>query len=447
MVLDLYNGKEPGVNSSLKNLSAILDPTYGLISGIKRVRQYYDEPKFWHYSATVNGKYSRHDGKNFDTKSSGVSFFSEETALLKCLGEAIERYCNFVFFRNSTSFIGSLKGLEEEAVNPCLISCFSEGQLQSMKFKRFRVTEDSKFRWTKCKSLITNNFVHVPSQLIYLSYPFLKNEPNIYPRISTGVAGGGCLSAALVRGIYEIVERDSFMIHYLNKLEPPKIDLKVISNDKVRKFLESAKRYKLEIVSLDVTSDLGVPVVVSIIINRIGIGKAISVGLKSNFNIVDAIIGSIEEALHTRSWLRNEYEKNHKEVKPSDLQKDSSIKLRGFLWYPFEAVRNLNFWIQSSKRKIIPSHYQTLSSGEQLKKLVKIFKKSGCDIYYKDLMTPSLRKLQYHVVKVIVPQMQPLYLNEKYPLLGGERLYSVPKRLGYTGKMESELNKYPHPFL
>lgn len=447
MGLDLYNEKEPGVNSSLKNLSAILDPTYGLISGIKRVRQYYDEPKFWHYSATVNSKYSRHDGRNFSTKSSGVSFFSEETALLKCLGEAIERYCNFVFFRNSTLFIGSSKGLKEGVVNPSLISRFSERQLQSMKFRRFRVTEDSKFRWTQCKSLITNNFVHIPSQLIYLSYPFLKNEPTIYPGISTGVAGGSCLSAALVRGIYEIVERDSFMIYYLNKLEPPKIDLQVINNNKVRQFLESAKRYKLEIISLDITSDLGIPVIVSIIINRAGIGKAISVGLKSGFNIVDAIIGSIEEALHTRSWLRSEYEKSPKKVKPSDLQKDSSIKLRGFLWYPVKAIKNLNFWIQSPKKKTVPAHYQALSSGQELEKLVAIFKKSNCQIYYKDLAVPALRKLGYYVVKVIIPKMQPLYLNEKYPLLGGERLCTVPEKLGYKRRAEGELNRYPHPFL
>lgn len=447
MILDIYGEKEPGIDFSLRNLSMVLNPSFGLINDIKRVRQYYDEPKFWHYSATINSKYSKQDGKNFHSKSSGVSFFSEKIALLKCLGEVIERYCNFVFLEDSTSFIGSLREIKGEVLGPCSMRNFSANQLRKEKFKHFRVTEDSKFRWTKCKSLITNNFVHVPSQLVYLSYPFLKSEPTIYPGISTGVAGGSCLSAALVRGIYEVVERDSFMIYYLDKLEPPKIDLKVINNDKIRQFLESAKRYKLEIVSLDITSDLGMPVIVSIIINRAGIGKAISVGLKSNSNIIDAIIGSIEEALHTRSWLRSEYEKDPKKIEPFDLQKDSSIKLRGFLWYPIEAIKNLNFWIHSSKKKTVPTHYQAFSSGQELGELIAIFKKSDCQVYYKDLAVPALRKLGYYVVKVIIPQMQPLYLNEKYPLLGGERLYNVPKRLGYTSKTEGEFNKYPHPFL
>lgn len=41
--------------------------------------------------------------------------------------------------------------------------------------------------------------------------------------------------------------------------------------------------------------------------------------------------------------------------------------------------------------------------------------------------------------------MQPVYLNEKYPLQGGDRLNSIPVRLGYKYKIN--LNTYPHPFL
>lgn len=447
MALNLYSEKEPGIDSSLRNLSAILNPGFNFIGDVRRVRQYHDEPKFWHYSATINSKYSKHDGKNFHSKSSGASFFSEKIAFLKCLGEAIERYCNFIFFEDSTSFIGSFKEIKREALNPCLMGNFSENQLKKEDFRRFRINENSKLRWTRGRSLTGNKLVHIPSQLVYLSYPFLDQESTIYPGISTGVAGGSCLSAALVRGIYEVVERDSFMIYYLNKLQPSKINLKDINDDKVQQFLKSARRYRLEIVSLDITSDLEIPVVVSVIINRTGIGKAISVGLKSNLSVIDAIIGSIEEALHTRSWLRSEYEKNPKKVKPSDLQKNTSIKLRGFLWYPSEAIKNLNFWIQSSEKKTPPNHYKILSSGEEFRELLALFEKSGYEIYYKDLIIPVLKKLQYYVVKVIIPQMQPLYLNEKYPLLGGERLYNVPKRLGHAGKTEGEFNKCPHPFL
>lgn len=445
----LWKEAEPSVESSLKKLSVIVAPEFGLIRDLKLVRQYYDEPKFWDFSAKLNSQYFRHDGNNFQSRSSGVSFFSEKLALLKCLGEAVERYCNFVFLKSSVSFTGSFNNIKGQALNPVSIRSFSKNQLRKKAFKRFRITEDSRFRWTRCQSLITGKYVYVPCQLIYLSYPRLREEPTIYPSISTGVAGGACLSAALTRGIYELIERDAFMIYYLNKLQAPKIQLSLIKDVRVQQLLKIADRYKMEVVCLDITTDLNVPAIAAVVINRIGIGKAISVGLRSDLNPVNAIIGAITEAFHTRLWLRKEYEKDPQQIKPHDLlkQKHSDLKLRGLLWYPAEAIEKLNFWIESRKRKRIQLSKKALSSGEQLRQLLAAFDKLGYYVYYKNLMITPLKHLGYFVVKVCVPQMQPLYLNEKFPLLGGERLYTLPAKLGYKSKSEVQLNGYPHPFL
>lgn len=49
----------------------------------------------------------------------------------------------------------------------------------------------------------------------------------------------------------------------------------------------------------------------------------------------------------------------------------------------------------------------------------------------------------------IIPELQPLYLDERYPYFGSDRLYSVPVKLGYLKNPNNEntLNKFPHPFL
>lgn len=442
-----YKEVEPDVCSSLIRLSTIVKPAFGLIRNLKRVRQHYDEPKFWHYSAAINNNYGKHEGRKFHTQASGVSFFSQNLALLRCLGEAVERYSNHVFLKNTTSFTGSFTKIKGGALSPSSFTGFSENQLRKRNLKHFRINEKSLFKWTKCVSLNSGKTVQIPSQLIYLSYPFLRKEPIIYPAISTGVAGGACLSAALIRGIYETIERDSFMIFYLNRLQAPRIRLNLIRDNKVQKLLKIADRYKLEIVSVDITSDLGIPVIATIVINRVGTGKAISVGLKCDLNPIKALIGSVNEAFHSRDWIRREYEKEPKTVKQSLLLRQTDIITRGFLWYPTERIRRLNFWIRSPKVKLISEKYKTLPSGGQLKLLLELFDKFGYEVYFKNLMAPSPRELNYYVVKVIISQMQPLYLNEKYPLLGGKRLYDVPERLGYERKSESDLNTYPHPFL
>ncbi len=71
------------------------------------------------------------------------------------------------------------------------------------------------------------------------------------------------------------------------------------------------------------------------------------------------------------------------------------------------------------------------------------------EIVYVDISNNKLKKYGIKVVKVIIPQLQPLYLDERYPYLGGTRLYEVPIKLGFlkTAKQENELNKIPHPFL
>lgn len=446
MLFSLFEEKEGSLSPVLGRISKIADPNFGFIRNFKRIRQFYDEPKFWQYSASFNSSFIKHNSKNFRSVSSGISLFSQKEAVFKCLCETIERYCNHIYKNNFSTLIGSYKEIGSKGIDPRSIISFSEKQLEDDKFEKFRLSENSKFSWTEMTSLINSKEILVPSQLIYLSYPFISSEPTVYPSISTGAAGGSCLSAAIVRGIYEIIERDAFLIFYLNKLKASRIELEAVSDKRIRAAVRLQERYNLEIVSLDITTDINVPTFASIAIDRAGIGKAVSVGLKSSLDAINALSGSINEALHTRTWIRQEHEKHSKEIKPSDLLVNTEMETRGLLWYPKKRIENLDFWINTSKRKIALKDSK-LSSGQQLQRLNSIFEKLDYDVLFKDITLEPFRNLEYFIVKVIVPQMQPLYLDENYKLLGGKRLYEVPEKLGYANKKEEELNSFPHPFL
>lgn len=444
----LFKEEEVSASVTLDRLSRMAEPKFGLIKEFKRVLQYYDEPKLWQYSAFVNSKFINQDGGEFHSTASGVSFFSERLAILKCLAEAVERYCNFAFFNNLIDFVGTHGEGRMEMLNPKNVSGFSESQLKSKNLRKDIIKNSSRFSWTEGISLTSEKKILIPSQLIYLSYPRLNDEPTIYPSISTGCAGGSCLSAALVRGIYEIIERDAFMIFYLNKLHPPRIKLDQIVDDRIQNLLQISRRYKMEIFSFDITTDILVPTFLSVVVNHTGIGKAVSVGSKCSINPITALVGSIEETFNTRTWIRTEYESNYEKVIPDTLEVKSDIKTRGFLWYEQNAIKKLEFFLESPKSKLLTFDTRKYkSSGKQLMYLLNILKTLGYDVLYKDITIPIFKDLNYHVVKVIVPQMQQFYLNEKYKLLGGKRLYEVPQKLGYKAKKEEELNAFPHPFL
>jgi ribosomal protein S12 methylthiotransferase accessory factor len=65
-----------------------------------------------------------------------------------------------------------------------------------------------------------------------------------------------------------------------------------------------------------------------------------------------------------------------------------------------------------------------------------------------DLTTPDIREAGFTVVRVLIPQLQPLSQNHNIRFLGTKRLYEVPLRMGYMTKRrdETEITNLPHPF-
>ncbi|MDR3143165.1 MAG: hypothetical protein LBU37_15780 [Tannerellaceae bacterium] len=70
----------------------------------------------------------------------------------------------------------------------------------------------------------------------------------------------------------------------------------------------------------------------------------------------------------------------------------------------------------------------------------------GYNVLVKDLTTPDVNEAGLYCLRIIVPQL--LQLGGAYPFyfLGGKRMYSVPKQLGYELNNFENLNIYPHPF-
>ena len=83
---------------------------------------------------------------------------------------------------------------------------------------------------------------------------------------------------------------------------------------------------------------------------------------------------------------------------------------------------------------------------EELEAIVKAVKDAdnSYDIYYYSVKSKVLRELGFNSVKVIIPQLVPLYLREIFLPAGAERLRNVPPKLGRTAS--PVLNKFAHPF-
>ena len=240
------------------------------------------------------------------------------------------------------------------------------------------------------------------------------------------------------------------MIYWLNKITPPKVKIRSIPDKRITKILQIFNRYLLKVHVLDLTTDLNIPTYLTVLIDKTGIGSPVSLGLKSHLNPITAILGSMQEALNPREWIRREAEDNPLIIKSIKSDQITTIKSRGLFWFDIDIMKEVFFLIkQKATKKIRRKTIQNLSSGKQLFNLLKIFNKKKYEVCFSDIGLPLIKQHNYEVVFVLIPKLQPLYLNEKFPYLGGERLHQVPKLFGHKSNIKDRIriNLFPHPFL
>ncbi|OHA95606.1 MAG: hypothetical protein A3C70_00620 [Candidatus Zambryskibacteria bacterium RIFCSPHIGHO2_02_FULL_43_14] len=110
-------------------------------------------------------------------------------------------------------------------------------------------------------------------------------------------------------------------------------------------------------------------------------------------------------------------------------------------------IKNIEFFTKGKKEPFVASEAPP-TSKERLQKALQYFLTNKLEVIAVDLAIPEAKKHGFHAFMVSIPKLQPLYLDEKYPYYGGERLYNVPVKLGYfqSPKTEAKLNQIIQPF-
>lgn len=448
----LYVKKNQSLGISLDTLNMIRKAkNLGFLKDLSLLQTLPDEPKiFMAYascgdllleSSKNNGTYRKWKGFG------GADFFYKEKAVLRCLGEAVERTC-LGYYREKDIVCASYKELESSAVNPREFVSFSKNQISDQAFKNCVFDENTKFGWVLGKSLINEKKLFVPAQLVYLSYRFRQNEPIIRRTNSTGAAAYTNRDEAIYRGICEAVERDAVMIYYLNKISPPIIDLASSEDEELIMVDKRFRRKNLELYVLDLKTDIDIPVFGTLLIDRAG-GPAVAFASKSDFDSKKAVLGSIDEAVRIWCGKRRKMTENPDfssiEARAHEIY---DLTERGLLWAQAKMIKHIEF-LTYGKKKSFELTNSTGTSSKRLNLALNYFRKNKIEVVSVDITAPAASKLGFFAFMTIIPKLQPLYLDERYRCWGGERLYNVPVKLGYLKEpnKEEELNQITHPYV
>ncbi|MFA5136810.1 MAG: YcaO-like family protein [Patescibacteria group bacterium] len=420
-----------GTTHTIKHISHILRKIQALKSLDDMTGYFYDEPKPFHYRAVYETYIASLKPKYIvgedPMTASGISFQSQDLAQLKCFGEAVERLSLSCFLKERIEIaaIDSVDGLYREGLT----------------------SKTNKIGTVQGRNIFTDKLVRIPARSVFLTYPRYAaydlelGEAYIKESISTGAAFGTDKTSAILRGVYEVLERDAFMTIYLTKTTPPLVNLASFRSKRIEKICEIMEKYRLLWVVANVTNDTEVPVFASIIIDETGVGPAISIGLRAGYDTHGAVVSSCEEALLGRFWTRI-HMIHTKKQRPTPKTKIVNHISRSMYWYKKNQIHKLFFFIRGKKEKI-SRNSDYLTESQQLAKLQNLLEKKNLDTIIVDILPPALRNNNMNVYKVVIPKLQPLYLSEHHKSLKLQRLREVAE---FFGKRNLEINTVPYPF-
>lgn len=403
-----------------------------------------DEPQIYSFNLAGKDLKKHSDGiyQPGEPTAAGSSF-NLERAINKTIGEGIERYCCSAY-RKKDFQVGT-RSQVFNAVDPVIFSKYTRSAVK--KNIQLQVAAEDTFAWKNATRLHDSAKVYIPAQLVYTNYLYQKNEKIIQLPNSNGAAAGFSTEEALGKGILELIEREAYLIYYLNRISPQRIKKTSIKNSEIQSMLKKCSQYNLDVHILDITTDFGIPIYMTMMTDPTLVGAPVSTGAKASLSSDAAIIGSIEEALQVRNWIRYLYETNKKKLTVNNKSEIRSIKQRGIYWYNSKLLPALDFYLRNPKT----TDYTPITLGDQnsLGEIKKRIKQRSISIYYTDVTLPDIRKLGFHVVKVLSPDLMPIYFKEEFTCFNCDRLYTVPVALGYKSKRlnEKALNPIPHNFL
>jgi ribosomal protein S12 methylthiotransferase accessory factor len=354
------------------------------------------------------------------------------------LCEGLERYSG-VFRGDEPRQSARMSDLGAGAIslNDCLL--FSEKQFRERHERnatgsRFSFIPEpfdptAEIEWSPVWSLTRRQVRYLPTAFCYYDYP-LPPEQTFCIACSNGNAAGNTLEEAILQGFLELVERDAVALWWYSRCRRPGVDLKSFEEPYLDRLTEFLRTHGRECWALDLTTDLGIPVVATVCRRTAARREQIVLGFGAHLDARIALLRAVTEMNQmlssplldagekddphadrdTARWLATATGANQPYLAPSDQPVTTAAT------YP-------RVWTDD-----------VLADVELCRSRVE---RQGLEMLVLDQTRPEVG---LPVAKVIVPGLRHFWTR-----FAPGRLYDVPVRLGWLDRplTEDELNPIP----
>lgn len=389
---------EPSAHTMWDRFAPAVGPT-GLVGCFGLDRDYYsEEPKWLIHRAELWPTTELSDGGYPGISAEGGRASTEASAGVAALFEAFERYSLSIYRRSRlvrATYATLAQGDASEVYDPARLTAADTFAERST---------GEEFLWVDSWNISRETSVLIPAQLVYV--PYLETaERLLRDPLTTGCAAGLSPAAAILRGLLEVLERDALMLAHYTKVPVHKLAPASLSPES-RHMYRQAVRYGLIVELYQVDTDYPASVVFVVARDESGIGPPATFGSKASLDLDSAARGALDEAISYRRGLRF-------------LLKSGQITVGDPVGEEKRLPRSLHERIAYWTRAEHLSTLQYLDSCDLLASPPKVHRPkdlldfmSNLDIFLVDVNTPEVRSFGGSVVKVIVPDLQPMHLNE-----------------------------------
>lgn len=254
---------------------------------------------------------------------------------------------------------------------------------------------------------------------------------------STGAASGPSLEDATMRGLFEAVERDSFMLHWYTRTTPPQI-----SRDSVPELWSYVDQVCAEVRGqaylLDLSSVWGIPDVLCLIIGPSG---RYGIGMSAAPTWIEAGRSALHEAAalyNNAAWF----------VKDAPTRADEIRDFDGHVAYYLSGhgpVEAYHFLVEGPDQPVrVPDFPQPEAASEHVRTMMG---KHGLSPYLVDITPLNYDRADSVVVHVLIPGLCDLETDHRLPHHNNARILRMAGTCGLRRiECRNQINRDPHPF-
>jgi ribosomal protein S12 methylthiotransferase accessory factor len=349
--------------------------------------------------------------------------------------EALERYSGLM--PPKSSLWGTFSRLRSTALLPTDLPLFSAHEYAQPGFPFEPFDPQRRIRWNWGYNITERRAVLVPTSAAWYGY-----DDSLLGECSSGIAAHTSRACALANGVLELVERDAFMLHWLHKISPVKLDPDE-ADPRSRHVLDSVQEKGYTVHVLDLTTDLRIPVYLAMGTRSDRLRPALILGAGSALSRLEALQKAINE-LYSATLSAGDLWKLGPAFHPDSVARlaDHSRAYEHPDW-----LTHASFLWASDKHIAWPSPPRARQTEQQLPVLIAQLREHRLPVIGVELTPPDVARYGVHVVRAIVPGLQPLALGNRRRL-GGRRVFEAPRRMGLSNvaSRAEALNPMPHCF-